>query len=84
MMKVWRYVGLFASFSPHLLGSRSPPVPLRRQFSPVQDGIYALGKVHIRSTPSLGGFPNVAFETVGMNSEHCMNNMNSAGLTVHV
>ena len=58
--------------------------PQHEQLSSIQDGIYALGKVHIRSTPSLGGFPNVAFETVGMNSEHCMNNMNSAGLTVHV
>ena len=34
------------------------------QFSSVQDGIYALGKAHMRSTPSLRSFPNVAFETV--------------------
>ena len=34
------------------------------QFSSVQDGIYALGKAHIRSTPSLRSFPNVAFEAV--------------------
>ena len=33
-------------------------------FSSVQDGIYALGKSHMRSTPSLTSFPNVAFETV--------------------
>ena len=37
------------------------------QFSSVQGGIYALGKLHmIRSTPSLGSFPNVALETVPM------------------
>ena len=34
--------------------------------SSVQDGIYALGKAHMRSTPSLRSFPNVAFETVPM------------------
>jgi len=33
-------------------------------FSSVQDGIYALGKAHMRSTPSLRSFPNLAFETV--------------------
>ena len=33
-------------------------------FSSIQDGIYALGKTHMRSTPSLTSFPNVAFETV--------------------
>ena len=38
----------------------SPPV----QFSSVQDGFYALGKAHMRSTPSLRSFPNVALETV--------------------
>ena len=36
------------------------------QFSSVQDGIYALGKASMRSTPSLRSFPNVAFETVPM------------------
>jgi len=36
------------------------------QFSSVQDGIYALGKAHMRSTPSLKSFPNVALETVPM------------------
>ena len=35
------------------------------QFSSVQYGIYALGKAHMRSTPSLS-FPNVAFETIPM------------------
>ena len=36
--------------------------------SPVQDGrpIYALGKAHMRSTPSLRNFPCVALETVPM------------------
>ena len=29
------------------------------QFSSVQDGIYALGKAHMRSTPSLRSSPNV-------------------------
>ena len=37
---------------------------IRIQFSSVQDGIYALGKAHLCSTPSLRSFPNVAFETV--------------------
>ena len=36
------------------------------KFSSVQGGIYALGKAHMRSTPSLRSFPNVAFETVPM------------------
>ena len=35
-------------------------------FSSVQDGIYAFGKALMRSTPSLGSFHNVAFETVPM------------------
>ena len=34
------------------------------QFSSVQDGIYALRKAHMRSTPSLRNFSNVTFETV--------------------
>ena len=34
------------------------------QFISVQDGIYALEKVHMRSTPSLRSFPKVACETV--------------------
>ena len=33
-------------------------------FSSVEGGIYVLGKAHMRSTPSLRSFPNVAFETV--------------------
>ena len=36
------------------------------QFSSVQDGFYAIGKAHMRSTPSLGSFPDVALETVPM------------------
>ena len=36
------------------------------QFSSVQDGIYALGKAQMRSTPSRRGFPHAAFETVPM------------------
>ena len=36
------------------------------QFSSVQDGIYALLKAHVRSTPSLRSFPNVSLETVPM------------------
>ena len=35
-------------------------------FSLVQDGIYAFEEAHMRSTPSLGSFPNDAFETVSM------------------
>ena len=35
-------------------------------FSSVPDGIYALGKAHMHSTPSLRSFPNAAFETVAM------------------
>ena len=34
------------------------------QFSSVEDDIYAFGKAHMRSTPSLRRFPSVAFETV--------------------
>ena len=30
----------------------------------VQDGMYALGKAHMGSTPSVRSFPSVAFETV--------------------
>ena len=30
----------------------------------VQDGVYALGKAHMRSIPSLRSFPNVALKTV--------------------
>ena len=41
-------------------------VTLFSQFSSVQDGIYALGKARMCSTPSLGSFPSVAFETVPM------------------
>ena len=36
------------------------------QFSSAQDGIYALGKAHMRSAPSFRSFANVAFETVPM------------------
>ena len=36
------------------------------QFSSVQDGIYALEKAHMHSTPSLGSFPKVAVEIVPM------------------
>ena len=36
------------------------------QFSSAQDGVYALGKVHMRSTLSHRSFPKVAFETVPM------------------
>ena len=32
----------------------------------VIDGIDAIGKTHMRSTPSLRSFPNVALETVPM------------------
>ena len=33
-------------------------------FSSALDGIYALGKAHMRSTPSRRSVPKVAFETV--------------------
>ena len=36
------------------------------QFSSVQDGIYALGKARMYSTPYLGSSHNVALETVPM------------------
>ena len=36
------------------------------QFISVQDDIYALGKAHMRSTPSLRIFPNIAFKTLPM------------------
>ena len=35
-------------------------------YNSAQGGIYAPGKAHMRSTPSLKSFPNVAFETVPM------------------
>ena len=35
---------------------------LQAQFSSVQDGIYSLGKSHMRSTPFLMSFTNVAVE----------------------
>ena len=41
-----------------ILGSVEVPL------SSVQDGMYALSKAHMRSTPSLRSFPNVALETV--------------------
>ena len=44
-------------------------LPLRLcspQLISVQDGIYALGKAHMCSTPFSEVFPNVAFETVPM------------------
>ena len=47
----------------HIIWSRCSSLV---QFSSVQDGIYALGKAHVHSTPSLRSFPNVALETVPM------------------
>ena len=38
---------------------------VRTPFRSVQD-LKALGNVHMRSTPSLRSFPNVAFETLPM------------------
>ena len=35
-------------------------------FRTLLDRVYALGKFHMRSTPPLGIFPNVAFEAVPM------------------
>ena len=46
------------------MGSDESHFNVSLQFSPVQDGIYALGIAHMRSTPYLESFPNVAFETV--------------------
>ena len=39
------------------------------QSKSAQDGIYAGGKAHMDSTPSLRSFPNVAFETVQLSSD---------------
>ena len=47
------------------LRARKSPYALRPVTS-VEDGIYAQGKVHIRSIPSLRSFPSVAFEFVPM------------------
>ena len=55
------YVSFSAAFAVLLVRS------IRRssvQFSSVQDGIYMLGKAHMRSTPSLRSFPSFSFETV--------------------
>ena len=38
----------------------------RFYFTSVQNGVYSLGKAHMRSIPSLRRFPNVPFETVSM------------------
>ena len=46
--------------------SQQQPRRYKYRFSSVQDGIYALGKAHMRSTRSLRSFLNVAFETVPM------------------
>ena len=46
------------SFPPGTFPCLSPPV----QFSSVEDGIYAPGKAHMRSTPSLRSFLSFAFE----------------------
>ena len=43
-----------------------PDVGVSVQFRSVQDGIYALGKVHMRSTLSLRSFPSVVLKTVPM------------------
>ena len=43
---------------------RQPGVHSSVRFSSVRDGIYALRKAHVRSTPSLRSFPNVPLETV--------------------
>ena len=45
--------------SPNTPSLRSP-----HELSSVQGGIYALGKAHMRSTPSLRNVPSVAFETM--------------------
>ena len=55
--RVWRHLSLRST-----VGQGSGGVAA--QFSSVQDGIYALGKAHMRSTPSLRNVPNFAFETV--------------------
>ena len=51
--------------------TKDPKIYVHVYFTPrvlsssVQDGIYALGKGHMRATPSvMSCFPNVAFETV--------------------
>ena len=38
-------------------------LPPSCRFLSVQDGIHALGNSHMRSTPSVRRFPNVAFKT---------------------
>ena len=42
------------------------PLPGTVLVSPVQDGIYALGKAHMRSTSPVRSFPSVLFETVAV------------------
>ena len=46
------------------VGTPLPKTRFVQQFSSVQEDGYALGKAHMRSTPSLRSFPNFAFETV--------------------
>ena len=52
----------FSSMAHPTRGNSISPV----EFSSVKDGSYALGKAHMRSTPSLRSFSDFAFETVPM------------------
>ena len=48
------------------LAKESSTLASSEVFSSVQDGIYELGKAHMRSAPSLRNFPRVACEPVPM------------------
>ena len=54
----------FDLLSFHLVGRVKQIIASK--FSSAQDGIYALGKAYMRSTPSLRSFPDVVFETIPM------------------
>ena len=52
------------------------------QFASDQDGIYALGKSHIRATQSLWRFPNVAFDTVRLTDDGPFSSFQRISLSV--
>ena len=62
---IYIYISVQDGNGPENVQTVNIPV-CRLQFSSVQDGIYALGKAHMRPIPSFRSFPNEAFETIPM------------------
>ena len=61
-----RWASVVRHFLTTLPNTKPQGLVAKAQFSSVQGSIYALGKAHMRSRPSLESFPHVAFETVPM------------------